>query len=55
MSFFYKPVTSVDLVRLQNILHNTYSKINLVELIESIKSANITNFSTAIYFYLVAK
>lgn len=55
MSFFYKPVTSVDLVRLQNILHNTYSKIILVELIESIKSANITNFSTAIYFYLVAK
>lgn len=55
MSFLYNPVTSVDLVRLQNVLQNTYSKMNITKLIASIKNANITNYSTAIYFFIIAK
>ncbi len=55
ISYCFKPVTAVDLTRLQEQLVSTFSTMSFNDLLLKLKSGSITNYTTFFYFFVVAK
>ena len=55
ISFCFKPITDLDLVRLQKSLISVYKPMRFDTLINNILNSNLLDFSKEIYFFIISK